>query len=519
MKKFVISLLSLTIIFFIAGCEKFLDINKSPNSLSEAPVDLVLPATMVVPQHALHGFGEMYGEYWAQHWTQGTGGVQFRGTDRWEIDGSDFDGSGYQSIYYTGLNDLKYIKEWAAKEQNWTYYLIATSLEAYYFQMLVDLWDEIPFIEALRGDEGFIAPKFDKGTLIYDSLVARLDFALSKNLGNVVYDELQTADLLFGGDKNKWRQFANTMKLKLYLRQINVRQNVAIDGLKNMKDADFLGVDASFAVYSDQSNKRNPIYSLGAVQFTSNLTMSRTLLSYLIDDFDAVHKVRDPRVAKLCNLPSQNLPGVSNGNYTVLYQGDYFNASYTNNSAYLASPILRFNDPVYYFTASEVNFMLAEAYLTEAWYDIALAQKHYEDGVIAAFVRLGLTQNDAAAVIGDAGYAKWSLAQNDKERRKLIWMQKWVAMANIQGLEAFLEHNRTDIPEELSMLPTSEEFKLLTYEQQRGRFTPAILNITTNRYPRRFMCPNSESTRANTPEAYKAKKIYDKVWWDVTPIY
>lgn len=125
------------------------------------------------------------------------------------------------------------------------FFLQATCLEAYTFQILADLYDKIPLKEALQGSAN-LTPKFDNGKEVYDELFARIDAALGKdfNSSNVVK---VTSDLLFGTqDKaaqiDSWKRFANTLKLKLLLRQTESANGAAA----TQKISDLLAAGTEF---------------------------------------------------------------------------------------------------------------------------------------------------------------------------------------------------------------------------------------------------------------------------------
>ena len=53
---------------------------------------------------------------------------------------------------YTGaLNDLELILQKTKAAEDWNYNLLATVLKVYTYQVLVDLYDQVPYTEALAG--------------------------------------------------------------------------------------------------------------------------------------------------------------------------------------------------------------------------------------------------------------------------------------------------------------------------------------------------------------------------------
>ncbi len=77
-------------------------------------------------------------------------------------------------------------------------------------------------LDALAGLQGAanIAPSFDDGYTVYQSLLGSIDSALNQPL---VTGKTDNSDIIFGGDITKWQAFANTLELKLYLRMVNAK--------------------------------------------------------------------------------------------------------------------------------------------------------------------------------------------------------------------------------------------------------------------------------------------------------
>ena len=114
--------------------------------------------------------------------------------------------------------------------------------------------------------------------------------------------------------------------------------------------------------------------------------------------------------------------------------------------------------PVVLISDAEATFLQAEAIL-RGWL-AGNAQTAYETGVILSFrlaagTHLGsqatatVGQADAAAVAyytGGTLWADWSLATTTAIKLKTIWVQKWEALCNMDGAEAWAEYRRTNGP-------------------------------------------------------------------------
>ena len=91
---------------------------------------------------------------------------------------------------------------------------------------------------------------------------------------------------------------------------------------------------------------------------------------------------------------------------------------------------------------------------------------------------------------------------------KKIIIQKWISLAGIQSLETFFEQNRTHYPEISPVQADAEDYVV-------GEYTISVNNVTSGRFPKRLIFPESEMAgNPNTPES---KPVWEKIWWDVKP--
>lgn len=502
MKKIRKYSLILLALIFLVSCEKdFLNINEDPNRTGESTVQLTFPAGVASSAYVVGGYYQLLGSFWSQHWTQAIGAPQWRELDQYNLQTSDYDVRQWGELYSGALNDYEYVRKTAKADQNWSYYMMATIMQAYTYQVLVDLYGTIPFTDALKGGEGNFTPKWDDAETVYNGLIANIDEALShdyktfKSSTNPTATAIEpgTDDMIFAGDMDNWEKFANTLKLKIYMRQCDVRPSVAQAGIQKMfTDGDpFLDVDAAVTQFASEQNKRNPAYETFVDRLGGNLSMSKTL-TYYLDSF------ADPRLAALVAKPSAPKFGPGYKDNT-LQQGDFFNNTFGTgaNIAQLCTPKLTGLDPVYFMTEAESYFLQAEAVVR---YGVAGdAKVLYESGIDASFARLGVV--GASTMYGVGGPYEFNTTSTTTKIQSII-MQKWIAMVNCQALEAFLEHNRTDFPVETAA--SAFEF---------GKFNISISAVTKPFFPRRLLIPDSEIKRnPNTPSV--RPPITSKVWWD-----
>jgi hypothetical protein len=375
------------------------------------------------------------------------------------------------------------IKQIAETESNWNYYLIATTLEVYASQVLTDLYGDIPYTEA--NISSILNPVFDSQETIYDLMAADLKTALAKDFSESSVDNAPGAtDFVFAGDMEKWKAFANTLLLKVYLRQTEVRPSVAQAGVEELLNAGtaFLGTHAAITQYTDEDSRSNPLYETDRRQLNvgTNLRASTTLGSFL--DANA-----DPRLAF-----------VYDGS-TFQNQGDFDSGSSTASVVLLSA-----TSPYYFISLAESKFLQAEA---EARYGNASnAETFYGEGVSAAFAQFDTadaTVDGSALLAGNYAYPAGTLAENIEA----IITQKWISLFPGNGFEAFIEHNRTGYPEVSTVDQTAA-----TYVP--GQFAYAVEGITSGVFPKRIPLPQDETQRnSNAPKTVKA--ITEAVWYDI----
>lgn len=506
MYKTFIIILSLLL---LTSCEGWLDVNDNPNSPSEVEFKNVLPSGISSVAYVLGGRYQVLGALWSQHWTQSLGASQYAGIDSYDINSSSFDDNQFGELYAGALKAFEYVRQESEKLEEWNYYLIATVMQSYTFQLLADLYDEIPFSEALAGNTVTLTPEYEKGQDIYDSLIIRIDKALNKNLDNDELDNPEEFDLLFNGDMDLWIEFANTLKLKIFIRQSEARPEVARAGIEQLyqEEVNFLSTDAMMTQFQNQSGRRNPLYEteINVLGGNPNLILSRTLHSFLLEnsDFD--------RLDYLFSTPA------SGGGHKSLIQGNYNDPDEpagTNSSTY-SKPVILAADPVYLMSFTEACFLQSEAIIRYNVSDYSEAKDKYDEGLRAAYLRVlaisNMTDEQKLTLIDrfiNGSYRFTTEGSPLENFIEQIIIQKWISLAGIQSLETFFEHNRTHYPEESEVLPENEDYI-------PGEFTVSVNNVTSGRFPKRLIFPESEiSGNPNTPEP---KAVWEKIWWDTKP--
>jgi hypothetical protein len=486
--KIIIAALIMSSLLISEGCKKTLDINHDPNNpgLEVGTPKIVFPVAVMGVAGVEGGDLALIGGLWGEYITQGATSNQYKNIDQFDMKTTDYNRQ-YTTLYTYGLKNLQFVIDKAKAAEDWNFYLMGNVMKAYATGLLVDLYDEIPYTEALKG-LGNLTPKFDDGYTIYKSLLAGIDSALSKDFSAKTAIDLRATnegnvDILFGGDIEKWKQFANTVELKLYLRMINAKAAEAQAGIEALyaRNAAFLGEDAKVNGFTDNPGLSNPLYEQNVRQlnFPNNLVASKTFVSFLQDH-------NDPRITYFFGA-----------NPTALDQGDFINTS----QAALGATVFKESptDPVVFLSAAESYFMQAEARLRYFGGDGAKAL--YDNGVLAAFSDVGEDGSPFIATGGDYAYPAGTFNQN----LEAIIVQKWASFAyGVHFIEGWLERNRTGLPKSSSVYSTDPAYV-------PGEFVIPRNSILGNQYPKRIVFPDVEiSTNPNTPALVP---ITTPVWW------
>jgi hypothetical protein len=506
MKSKIISILALiTLSTSFVGCKKFLDVNKNPNIADNPAINLVLPSAQVNIGSAMGTQFQINGSFWVQHWTQSPLANQYKSYDQYQVSSDNYNRP-WNSLYSGALTDLKYVYTKAKGENKKQYMAISRLLSAFTFQVLTDAFGDIPFSEALKGsiaDGAIVSPKYDKQESVYDGILAMIteaegliDAADGAHPG--------TDDLIYGGDMAKWAEFANTLKMKVYMRLSTVNPTKAAAGIAAL-GPDFLSSTAKIS-YSTTGGSENPLYSeMVGLSRTTNIFASKTCV-------DVMNSYGDPRTGVFYTP-------LASGAIVGLLQGDFANStSAAGKSIGGAGVGANPNDetsataPFVFMSKAESEFLQAEA-IARGWMagddkahfeaairagitDYAAGIQHQIDEENIDLTYYGNPAADINDYVDSMIALEPALVYPSSEANKIeaIITQKWVAMSGNQGFEAWSEWRRTGYP------VLAESVASL---------------IGAGKFPQRFIYPTDElNLNKNCPGNIQGA-ISKKVWWDV----
>jgi len=479
-------------LFAAAGCKKgYLDINTNPNNPADVIPELVLPSALnSTAARQVNAFNFVSG--WMGQWA--VSGSYAPSTTNFSTykQTTDF-GEGLWANIYNTLEDYQYV-ETKATEQNKPFYQGAAKImKSYEFQQLVDMFGDVPYTTSLQGTSN-LQPAYDDAKTIYADLVSQIDSGINYIQASAGAGVPTGSDIMFGGDVTAWTQFANSLKLRILLRQTETGDQGYIQSQIGAIQGGFLEADADVNPgYTNSSGKQNPFW--GASYNTAGT---------YINDFwranqfglDIYEKNDDPR-AHLVYGPTPNDNSLWQGNYIGQTDGHVGSASSIFGPGVLKSV----SQPAIIMLKAESDFLKAEAAL-RGWLSGEDAEEFYHDGIKASFGSYGVADADNAAVTyySDPTHdvAFWSDNQSFTQKLNLIITQKWAAENTITPFEVWCDYRR------LPNLAINQDIPLSVSPYTEAGGVPIRILYVTSEYA---------TNKGNVPTQGAQAHHTDKLFW------
>ncbi len=414
----------LVIGIFFTACDNFLDVNKNPNKQTDPTLSTLASDVMIKTAEMHINFSLIADRYTQQ--LSSVGGSQ---TDQYyENDAS----SVWYSLYTGVLADLDELTKLAEQEGAYHFLGMAQVLTAANLAAATDLWGDMPYSEALKGNENYL-PKYDNQTHIYTEVFKLLDEGIVNLQKTDVNFDFSTIagdfDLFFKGDVGMWIKLAYAYKARFLNHWSNTSQFYDVAAIKDAVNNSFTSEaeDVNF-YYTEETH--SPYYDIVLSNNTGNLSV--TFGNYFISMLSGTVKGTgiDPRLAIIADT-------VTNGPYNGSYEG-HVNGSSTNGTNELAFTENCFHfsntSPIEIFTYAELQFILSEVDIKSG--DKADAYAAWEKGVRANMAKLGVTSADIDAYIAVSGVDATNITIADVMNEKYI--------ATFLNYEAWVDMRRYD---------------------------------------------------------------------------
>ena len=481
MTKFARTVLCVVAVASAGACTDGLtDINSNPNAPTDVGVAFLLPQAIQAGVRQVFGAGEMlrHTSIWSQQFVQ----IQYADEERGMVRPGTMEG--FWTIYYAGpLMDIQRVVDKAVASGDPNIEGVGRVWRSWLFHHVTDLWGDIPYSEALASESN-TTPAYDSQSDVYSGLLA--DLTLGASLITTSGADFATGDLLYDNDFERWRRFANSLRMRLAMRLSNSDPAMA--------RTEFI---AAFNAGGFQSNDDNAMLEYPGFPWENPLAQD-----FLGRDDNGISRTMVNELAAL-NDPRLELyaePAASDGAYRGRENGAGI-LSFTSFSSFSRIGNFWRRDgaatPSAVMTYAEVLFLEAEA-AARGWITadpaalyvqgIQASMDLYDDygvGPSDAEVATYLAQGSVDYLGGAAGLVQ-------------INHQKWIALW-MNGAEAWANWRRTDVPT-LLVGP----------------------DVRISRIPVRFSYPDSEQSlnSANMNAAITRQggglELTTPVWWDGT---
>jgi hypothetical protein len=441
-----------------SGCRKGqFNINKNINNPTDSSVtyDVVLPA-------ALNATGSIVARQWGpiqnwmSYWSRSGTYAPSVTEETYQITTSF--GNGVWNACYDNNYDYKIVQLKAAQAGAGFYEGIARIMLAHNFAILVDVYGNVPYTQALKGSSN-PTPAYDNGLAIYQDLLRQID--TGQNLINAAVvtasnanKNIATNDIMFHGDKTLWNKFGNTLKLRMLIHAYAVTAiNKATEMAKITANGNgYITADAAVNPGYSGVDKGNPFYN----QYITNTdgTGSANNIYYKANEWGIEYYKfdGDPRTSRFYVAGSGGLIGVPYGTPPV--------------AQYAAAVVAGIGPGVYKSaTAPQVILSAAESYFLQAearqgWLTVPpfittgpTAGALLQSAMVASFTSVGAPLTGANSL---ATYQSGNLTYPDVDYATgapqcagcpagglyTIIQQKWLALNAIDPLEVWTDWRR-----------------------------------------------------------------------------
>ena len=433
-----------------SSCKKsfWTDYNVNPNALETVTPDLLLPTVEA-----------------ALAYTQGGDESRYTALLTQQMFGAN---SQSQTYYQYGLNPGTFDNLWpdlytSTMENDYTliqladkggynrYAGIARIIMAYDLQVAVDLWGDLPYSQAFKGnsDKPVLHPTYDKAQGLYDTIASLVNVGTallqSADPGSLVPG---TQDVIYHGDVDKWIKFGHAIKARLALHQSKGNAQMAATALTEIAQSFSSNADNTQYIYGSTETSANAWYQFYRDRPGDENWVQSTLAGVMA-------AANDPRYGAL-DMDSTDASGGAAGYYNKI------------------------NSPTEFITYDELLFASAEATLRNGGTLIA-AQGFYQAAITASMKKLGVAQVDIDAYLAVHG----TLPVGTDAAIAQIASEEYVAL--FLNPEAWVLWRRTG--------------------------TPALTSVTGNPIPRRLLYPQTELNF--NAENVPAVTLYSPtIFWD-----
>lgn len=517
------------VLFAASSCDDFLDINENPNSPTTADVQLVLPQAITASASIANQYNS-YGGHFGGFIANAGGFSGFGNLLNYQLQPTDYNNL-WVNTYQDPLADLDYVLKNTDGIDELSYFNAAAKIMTVVnYQRLVDAFGDIPYSNALRGDEGINGPTYDDAAEIYQDLIVKLDEAMA-TIDNAEFPLRLTraSDPLFGSrtaterpiedQMMDWKRYANTLKLRILVRLgsaagfSNLAQNFT--ATDNTPAGSAFLVDDAIVNPGYEKNRPNPTWATwGKTTADALSNSSRIPTTFSLAFYNGV-KISDAGRGEtiFVNFPitPNNQLGNEVGNPTVVAglvtwasnEEDLAGTGVLKGPA-MGRPLMLLAEAKLLQAEAQLNGFIAGDFETTYYEGITASFSYlYEDEngnlvqAVAPLVASYLSTNAGNRLV------EIDAATSISQRLEAIITQKYIAMNMITSDEAWNEFRRTGFP-------TTNAGGAPAFDIASNK---SSVTSRLDRLPTRILYPSSEQS-FNAANYRAVDYTSERIFWD-----
>lgn len=426
MKKYILALFTLTTLWSCHTDAEYEDLNRDPKTPTEVDAAFLFTGATdrLAHQMATPNVNRNIFRFLAQYLTATT----YLDEPNYDLTNRNIPQTHWSILYRNVIFDLQDARQRVMDDPDLSQSEIDARLgqieviEVYAWHVLVDSFGDIPYSDALNPQEVTL-PAYDDAASIYEDLISRLDAAASNLEAGEGFSQ---ADIVYGGDMNKWYKFANSLQLRLAMRIADSNPGLS---QSTAEDAVARGVfesndDSATVAFQSNPPNTNPLWEDLVQSGRSDYVAANTIIDYM-QEFD------DPRIDDYFD---ENL---DEGYVGGTYGASSAFAQHTHVDERFLDPTL----PAILQDYAEVEFYLAEAAARN--YSVpGSAEEHYEQAITASILFYGGTEAQAEQYLDQP-----DVAYDASEWRQQIGTQFWIAMFDnpFQGWSVWRKYDAPEL--------------------------------------------------------------------------
>ncbi len=466
MKSKIINIILFSLVaLFLSSCEEWIDhdLNVDPSNPSDVPINLILPAAQGAIAYSAGGELSRYTCMWMQQ-ISGTES-HAAGYEKYVLLESDMDNLWKWYTYAGALMDLKRTMDIAQENSSPHYTAVAKTLTAYKLGVSTDVWNDIPYEDAFKGEEGQLVATYHTQEEIYAIINKFLDEAIVELDASESVFSPGSEDLIYGGSLTAWKKAAYSLKARYAIHLSKVNGDAAYSAALAASANGFSeNADDMVFTFGTPASEQSPLYQYIEQRPGYIGGLGAKMIEILKNNGDT-----DPRLAVYAKPTTDGL-----------YVGHPAGAP-LDEASQIGEFFAKKDASIVLMSYTELKFIEAEAHFMKSTPDKAAAAAAYNEAVKASLARCG------------ASDVTWETA-NASETEGTISIEKIMKgkyIATFLQDETFVDWRRHDNILNLQL----------------------AAKANTSEIPRRFPYPTNERiyNSANMPEY---GSITNRVWWD-----